>query len=81
MTAPEYEPDRASTSTGRFSGVLPISAVACASAIGADEITPERLAAMAVFRLGITLGMRVPPMLEATRGAPWEADPAAAVRR
>jgi drug/metabolite transporter (DMT)-like permease len=52
---------------GLFSGVLPISAVACASAIGAGEITPERLAAMAVVLLGITLGMRVPPALEARR--------------
>ena len=44
---------------GLFSGVLPISALACAAALGAGEITPARLAAAGVVLLGITLGMRV----------------------
>jgi drug/metabolite transporter (DMT)-like permease len=46
---------------GLFSGVLPISALVSAAAIGASEIRPERLAAVAVVALGITLGMRVTP--------------------
>jgi EamA-like transporter family len=45
-----------------FSGVLPISAVVCAAVVGAGEITPERVAAMAVVLLGITAGMRVAPV-------------------
>jgi drug/metabolite transporter (DMT)-like permease len=43
---------------GLFSGVLPVSALACSAAIGAAEITPARLAAVAVVAAGITLGVR-----------------------
>ena len=43
---------------GLFSGVLPISALACAAAIGAGEITAAKVAAMGVVLLGIMLGMR-----------------------
>jgi drug/metabolite transporter (DMT)-like permease len=54
---------------GLFSGVLPISALACAAAIGTDEITQAKLAAMAVVLLGITLGMRVAPNRRVGSGA------------
>jgi drug/metabolite transporter (DMT)-like permease len=43
---------------GLFSGVLPIGALACSAALGAAELTPQRLAAVAVVAAGITLGMR-----------------------
>jgi drug/metabolite transporter (DMT)-like permease len=43
---------------GLFSGVLPISALACSAAIGAAEITPVRLLGVAVVAAGVTLGMR-----------------------
>ena len=43
---------------GLFSGVLPVSALLCAAAIGAGEITPGRLAAVVVVAAGITLGVR-----------------------
>lgn len=40
-----------------FSGVLPISALVCSAAIGADEITPIRLAAVALVAAGISFGV------------------------
>ena len=43
---------------GLFSGVLPVSALACSAAIGAADVTPARLAAVAVVAAGITLGLR-----------------------
>jgi drug/metabolite transporter (DMT)-like permease len=48
---------------GLFSGVLPISALACAAAIGAGAITPAKLAAIAVILLGVTLGMSPHPLV------------------
>ena len=57
---------------GLFAGVLPVSALACAAALGAAEVTPERLVAVAVVAAGITLGMRVP----LGRSAPSTAAPA-----
>jgi drug/metabolite transporter (DMT)-like permease len=43
---------------GLLSGVLPVSALGCSAAIGAAEVTPARLAAVAVVAAGITLGVR-----------------------
>jgi drug/metabolite transporter (DMT)-like permease len=43
---------------GLFSGVLPVSALACSAAIGAADVTPARLVAVAVVAAGITLGLR-----------------------
>jgi len=43
---------------GLFSGVLPVSALLCAAAIGAGEVTPGRLGAAVIVAAGITLGMR-----------------------
>jgi drug/metabolite transporter (DMT)-like permease len=43
---------------GLFSGVLPVSALACSALLGAAAIGPARLAAVAVVVAGITLGMR-----------------------
>jgi drug/metabolite transporter (DMT)-like permease len=43
---------------GLFSGVLPVSALACSAAIGVGEVTPARLAAVAVVAAGITIGVR-----------------------
>jgi drug/metabolite transporter (DMT)-like permease len=43
---------------GLFSGVLPVSALVFSAALGVAEITPERLLAVAVVALGITLGVR-----------------------
>ena len=43
---------------GLFSGVLPVSALVCSAALGVAELTPERLAAVAVVALGVTLGVR-----------------------
>lgn len=43
---------------GLFSGVLPVSALACSAALGVAGVTPQRLAAVAVVAAGITLGMR-----------------------
>jgi drug/metabolite transporter (DMT)-like permease len=54
---------------GLFSGVLPISALACAAAIGAGEITLAKVAAMSVVLLGITIGMRAEPSGSAPRVA------------
>jgi drug/metabolite transporter (DMT)-like permease len=43
---------------GLFSGVLPVSALVFSAALGLAEITPERLAAVAVVAVGVTLGVR-----------------------
>jgi drug/metabolite transporter (DMT)-like permease len=43
---------------GLFSGVLPVSALVFSAALGVAEVTPERLAAVAVVALGVTLGVR-----------------------
>lgn len=43
---------------GLFSGVLPVSALACSALLGVAELTPERLAAVIVVAGGITLGVR-----------------------
>jgi len=43
---------------GLFSGVLPVSALACSAAIGVAEVTPGRLAAVVVVAVGITVGVR-----------------------
>lgn len=43
---------------GLFSGVLPVSALACSAVIGAADVTPARLVAVAVVAGGITLGLR-----------------------
>ena len=43
---------------GLFSGVLPVSALACSAAIGAADVTVARLVAVAVVAAGITLGLR-----------------------
>jgi len=48
---------------GLFSGVLPVSALLVSAVLGVAEITPERLLAVAVVALGVTLGVgreRVP---------------------
>jgi len=48
---------------GLFSGVLPVSALVVSAVLGVAEITPERLLAVAVVALGVTLGVgreRVP---------------------
>jgi drug/metabolite transporter (DMT)-like permease len=42
---------------GLFSGVLPVSALVFSAALGVAEITPGRLAAVAVVALGVTLGV------------------------
>jgi drug/metabolite transporter (DMT)-like permease len=54
---------------GLFSGVLPVSALACSAALGAAEITPGRLGAVAVVAIGVTLGVRSrsAPLVEASR--------------
>jgi drug/metabolite transporter (DMT)-like permease len=43
---------------GLFSGVLPVSALLFSAALGVADLTPERLAAVAVVALGVTLGVR-----------------------
>ena len=43
---------------GLFSGVLPVSALACSALLGVAEVTPERLLAVVVVAAGITLGVR-----------------------
>ncbi|MGH2804916.1 MAG: EamA family transporter, partial [Thermoleophilaceae bacterium] len=43
---------------GLFSGVLPVSALLVSAALGVAEITPGRLAAVAVVAIGVTLGVR-----------------------
>jgi drug/metabolite transporter (DMT)-like permease len=43
---------------GLFSGVLPISALLVSALLGVAEITPERLLAVAVVAMGVTLGVR-----------------------
>ena len=52
---------------GLFSGVLPVSALACSALLGLAEVTPERLAAVAVVAAGITVGVRAgaPPAVQA----------------
>ena len=54
---------------GLFSGVLPVSALACSAALGVAELTPQRLAAVAVVAAGITLGMRTDAPRAATAPA------------
>jgi drug/metabolite transporter (DMT)-like permease len=51
---------------GLFSGVLPVSALVFSAVLGVAEITPERLAAVVVVALGVTLGVRGggPPLRE-----------------
>jgi drug/metabolite transporter (DMT)-like permease len=46
---------------GLFSGVLPVSALVFSAALGVAELTPERLGAVAVVALGVTLGVRGVP--------------------
>ena len=43
-----------------YSGVLPVSALLFSAALGVAEITPGRLAAVAVVALGVTVGVRAP---------------------
>jgi drug/metabolite transporter (DMT)-like permease len=43
---------------GLFSGVLPVSALGFSAALGVAEMAPERLLAVAVVAVGITLGVR-----------------------
>jgi drug/metabolite transporter (DMT)-like permease len=43
---------------GLFSGVLPVSALLVSALLGVAEITPERVAAVAVVAAGVTLGVR-----------------------
>jgi drug/metabolite transporter (DMT)-like permease len=43
---------------GLFAGVLPVSALVFSAILGVAEITPGRLAAVAVVALGVTLGVR-----------------------
>jgi drug/metabolite transporter (DMT)-like permease len=45
---------------GLFSGVLPVSALVCSAALGFAEVTPGRIAAVAVVVAGITLGVAAP---------------------
>jgi drug/metabolite transporter (DMT)-like permease len=52
---------------GLFSGVLPVSALACSAAIGAAEVTPARLAAVVIVAAGITLGVRATNASRPTR--------------
>ena len=57
---------------GLFSGVLPVSALACSALLGAATISPVRLAAVGVVVAGVTLGVRGsraprPAMLRALR--------------
>jgi hypothetical protein len=54
---------------GLFSGVLPISALACSAAIGAAQITPVRLLGVAVVAAGVTLGMRAQSSGDTLEGA------------
>jgi drug/metabolite transporter (DMT)-like permease len=54
---------------GLFSAVLPVSALVVSAALGVAEITPERLAAVAVVAAGVTLGVRA-PSARASAGAP-----------
>jgi drug/metabolite transporter (DMT)-like permease len=57
---------------GLFSGVLPVSALVCSAALGVADVTPGRLAAVAVVAAGITFGMRagVPRATAAPASAP-----------
>lgn len=43
---------------GLFSGVLPVSALLVSAVLGVAEITPERLLAVGVVAIGVTLGVR-----------------------
>ena len=57
---------------GLFSGVLPVSALACSALLGAATISTVRLAAVGVVVAGVTLGVRGsraprPAMLRALR--------------
>jgi drug/metabolite transporter (DMT)-like permease len=52
---------------GLFSGVLPVSALVISAALGVAEITPERLAAVAVVAAGVTIGVRARPREERSR--------------
>jgi drug/metabolite transporter (DMT)-like permease len=61
---------------GLFSGVLPVSALACAALLGVASVPPARLVAVAVVVTGITLGVKatrgpgraaLPPRLRAVR--------------
>jgi drug/metabolite transporter (DMT)-like permease len=45
---------------GLFAGVLPVSALVCSAAIGSAEVTPARLAAVAVVAAGVSVGVRGP---------------------
>jgi drug/metabolite transporter (DMT)-like permease len=46
---------------GLFSGVLPVSALACSALLGVATVTPARLAAVAVVAAGVTFGVRAVP--------------------
>ena len=56
---------------GLFSGLLPVSALACSAAIGVADVTGARLVAVGVVAAGITLGLRAatsPGELDARKG-------------
>ena len=57
---------------GLFSGVLPISALACSAAVGAAELTAVRMLGVAVVAAGVTLGMRAKSSGDALEGARGE---------
>ncbi len=64
---------------GLFSGVLPVSALACAALLGVAELSPARLAAVLVVVAGITLGVRASPRRNAP--APYGASACQPVQR
>jgi len=55
---------------GLLSGMLPVSALACSAAIGVADVTPARLAAVAVVAAGITVGVRAAAPAAAPAPAP-----------
>jgi drug/metabolite transporter (DMT)-like permease len=46
---------------GLFSGVLPVSALACSAVLGEAALSGERVGAVIVVAAGVTLGVRVSP--------------------
>jgi len=65
---------------GLLSGMLPVSALACSAAIGAADVTPARLAAVALVAAGITLGVRAATPPRAHTASAADQTPVAAAR-
>ena len=66
---------------GLFSGVLPVTALFTGALLGHADVTPQRVAGVAVVAAGITAGLRLSERARPTRAARPPRAPLARLRR